>query len=292
MDASLNFAKKAKIPAMVVGATVVAIATTFPEVSVSVMSGIGGAEDLSIGTAFGSMLCNFALVLGLSFLLSPARVSSVGVGKKLVFFLISVVVLFILSIDERLTRVDMCILFAVFAMNMVQNIIEARRSPEPVVIAPEVLPGWWAIIIQFFVAAFAVGFGANIMVKNVDELSALLGLSESLVGTFIIAIGTNIPEFVTTISSIRLKNAEIGVGNIFGASIIDASLLIALSVLSSKTGSVGISSSLVLATLPMVGLIALVVALPIINRGRSSRIQGAILVVLFFIYSLIVAKMC
>lgn len=289
VESAINFSYKTKIPSMVVGATIVAIATTMPEMSVSVASGISGDSGLAVSTAVGSMMCNFALVLGISFLIFPSTVGTRGLMGKVSVFLLAVLVLFFVGLDGVITFFDSVVLSLVFILNIILSVIESKKYNETIVLT-ESQDGWFKIITQFILASFAVGFGANVLVSNVEELSVVLGVSESIIGMFIISVGTNIPELVTTISAIKLKDSEIGLGNIFGASIIDSTLLVVVTVLSSEGRIVQIPSPLLFVTVPSLFIITMLIALPIIKNSKSSRFQGCLLLILFVVYSLILAK--
>ena len=290
VESSIWLASKAKIPPMVVGATIVSIATTFPETTVSFFSGLSGAEDLAVSTAIGSMMCNFALVLGVSFLCMPSKMSKENLTSKVVYFLFSITILFILALDKKLGIVDGIVLFIIFIVFLFQNFFSVNKQSVNDKLNIKTLPAWTRILIQFFIAAFSIGYGANILVSNVEGLSKILGISEGIVGLIIISIGTNIPEFVTTMTSIKLNNSEIGLGNIFGSSIIDSTLLIAVTVMSSKHNQVAMPSSILYLTVPMLFLITFIIVLPVYKNGKSSRKQGILLVVLFLLYSIIMSK--
>lgn len=290
VESSVWFASKSKIPPMVVGATIVAIATTFPETTVSFFSGLSGAESLAVNTAIGSMMCNFALVLGISFILTPSKISKTNFMSKVVFFVLALIVLFVLGLDQRLGLVDAFILLIVFIVFIIMNFIEAKNSDYISIEEKIIVPGWFKTIFQFLISAFAIGYGANLLVKNVDRLSSILGISEGVFGLIIISVGTNIPEFVTTLTSIRLKNSAIGIGNIFGSSIIDATMLISITVFSNKNTYVNLPIKVLLLTVPMLILITAIIVFPIIKNGKSNRKQGILLVVLFLVYSILMAK--
>ena len=288
VESSVWLAKKAKIPTIIVGATIVSLATTFPEISVSAISGISGREIIAINTALGSMISNFTLVLGLSFLVCPSKISGGKMKSKLIFFVLAIALLTILSIDQKVSKIDAIILLLFFIMFLVFNVFDARNSA--IDETNKNFPSWPITIIQFFISALAIGFGANVLVASIDELSEIFGISEGLLGVFIIAVGTNIPEFVTTMSAIKMGNAEMGIGNIFGSSLIDATLLISATTIAKTTGSVSIPIKLLLLTMLLLLLIVLVVSIPIIKKSRSSRLQGAVLVAIFLIYSLVLIK--
>lgn len=288
VESAIWLAQKAKIPPLVVGATIVAIATTFPELTVAFFSCLKGADELALNTALGSMVCNFALVLGMSFLFVPSVINMQGLAKKAVMFVVAISLLFLLSLDGKLGVVDAIILLVVFALFLIGNFMDAKHYSEP--LNPIVTPSWLKTIVQFFISAFAIGFGANVLVSNIENLSLVLGVNEGLLGVFVVAIGTNIPEFVTTLTSIKLKSSEIGIGNIFGASIIDSTLLISTTIFSTKNNCLTLPRGLMMLTVPLLIVITGVILLPLIKRQKSNRIQGAILVLLFIVYSVLLTK--
>ena len=288
VESSVWLAKKAKIPSIIVGATIVAIATTFPEISVSIISGVSGLESIAINTALGSMISNFTLVLGLSFLVCPSKIYGGRLKSKLVFYIFAIMLLTIVALDQKVTRFDAILLLLFFIAFVIFNIFDARNSVEEE--TKEFLPSWFITITQFVISALAIGFGANVLVASIDELSVIFGINEGLLGVFIIAVGTNIPEFVTTMTAIKMGNAEMGIGNIFGSSLIDATILIALTALSKASGWVTIPIKLLILTMLLLLVIVLVVAVPIIKKSKSSRVQGLTLIVIFLIYSLLLIK--
>ena len=287
VESSVWLAEKAKIPSIIVGATVVALATTFPEISVSIISGMTGREAISVNTALGSMISNFTLVLGFSFLISPSVISNGKLKSKLIFYVSALLLLTLLSIDQKIGKFDAILLLLFFIAFLVFNIFDAKNSH--VNETKDSLPSWLVTVLQFTISALAIGFGANVLVSSIDELSEIFGVSEGLLGVFIISVGTNIPEFVTTMSAIKMGNAEMGIGNIFGSSFIDATLLISATALA-KSGFVYIPINLIILTMSLLFLIVIVVALPIIKRGRSSRVQGACLIAIFLLYLVLLTQ--
>ena len=289
VESSVWLAQKAKIPTIIVGATIVAIATTFPEISVSIISGASGRDSIAINTALGSMISNFTLVLGLSFLFCPSCVEGGRMKSKLVFYVIAILLLAVLSFDQQINKLDAIILLLFFVVFLVFNIFDAKNAAQDE--TKEVLPSWCITIVQFFISAMAIGFGANVLVESIDELSAIFGVSEGVLGVFIISVGTNIPEFVTTMSAIKMGNDEMGIGNIFGSSIIDATLLIGVTSLAKTSGGVAIPIKLLIMTVTLLVLIVLVVALPIIKNNKTFRHQGVSLLIIFLIYSFILVNL-
>ena len=286
VGSSVKLASKAKIPPMIVGATIVSIATTFPETTVSLISSFRGVEEVGINTAIGSIVCNFTIVLGASFLLFPSNINSTAFLPKIIYFCAGVIVLLFLGLDGKLTPIEGVILLVFLAGFVILNILEAKKDKSTIVEAEQT--PWYKIILEFVVSALAIGLGAMVLVNNVDTISEMLGIKSGVVSFVIIAVGTNIPELVTTITSVKLDNPEIGIGNIFGASIIDCTLLIAGSVFATKSDFITVSKLLLLFTVPTLLLITAIIAIPIVKRNKTFRYQGMALMLIYIIYTYLV----
>lgn len=286
VGSSVKLASKAKIPPMIVGATIVSIATTFPETTVSLISSFRGVEEVGINTAIGSIVCNFTIVLGASFLLFPSNINSTAFLPKIIYFCACVIVLLFLGLDGKLTPIEGVILLVFLAGFVILNILEAKKDKSTIVEAEQT--PWYKIILEFVVSALAIGLGAMVLVNNVDTISEMLGIKSGVVSFVIIAVGTNIPELVTTITSVKLDNPEIGIGNIFGASTIDCTLLIAGSVFATKSDFITVSKLLLLFTVPTLLLITAIIAIPIVKRNKTFRYQGMALMLIYIIYTYLV----
>ncbi len=286
VESSVWFAKMTKIPSMIIGATIVSIATTFPETTVAFIASIGGEEELAMNTSIGSIICNFTLVLGLSFTFLPTKIDSGAFLKKVLFFL-AVLVLFVLcAIDKKIGVFDSVILLFMFAIFIITNIKEAKKTTlDENSLSPR--PSAVYIVLQFMISAFAIGYGASVLVKNVSNISSIFGISEDVVGLSIIALGTNIPEIVTTIDSIKRKMPEIGIGNIFGASIINATMLIGGATLLAPDSIISLNWFMLFVSVPLLFLTLAVVALPIMKKNKSNRFQGILLLGLYALYSIL-----
>lgn len=290
VSSAVAFANKFKIPPLLVGATIVAIATTFPETTVSLIACSNGAVDIGLNTAVGAMVCNFTIVLGASFLLFPTKVSANSFLSKALFFIASVILLFIVSIDGKINYVEAGILLTNFIIFIIFSGIEASKHKNQDEFKPEPR-SWINIIAVFLVASLAIGLGAVALVNNVEPISKILHIDSGIVGLVLVAVGTNIPELVTTITSVKLESPEIGIGNIFGASIINSSMLLGLSVFASKNSHMPISKSLILITVPILILITGIIVIPILKKQQTKRYQGVLLMLLYFIYTYLVIKL-
>ncbi len=289
VESSVWFAEKTHIPPIIVGATIVSIATTFPETTVSVIASSKGNEIVAINTAIGAMVCNFALVLGLSFLLSPSKVKTESFLSKYLFFIVSIAVLFFVGLSGKLTIISAIILTSTFVIYVIINCIEAKRAEKVERINLTATHSWAEIVWQFAISAITVGLGANVLVENVDTIANMFNISQTVVGMTVIAVGTNIPELVTTFSSVKQGNSEIGIGNIFGASIINSTLLMSLATIVAPARKITLPRKELVITVISLLVITSIITFPILKRGKTNRMQGFLLLALYVIYSLLMA---
>lgn len=288
VESSVWLAEITKIPPMIIGATVVSIATTFPETTVAMLASFSGNEDLAINTAVGSIICNFTLVLGIAFLFFPTKVDSKAFSRKSLFFLVVLILVTIFSLGGHIGLLEGVVLLILFFVFLIFNVSEAKKYRMEYE-KSEDRPSLSLVLFQFALSALAIAFGAAVLVENVEGLSKIIGLSEEFVGLSLIALGTNLPEIVTTITSIKKNSPEIGIGNIFGASTINATLLVGLSTILSVGKTISLSKFIMFFSLPLMYLILLIISYPIMRKKRSTRLQGGLLILVYVVYSIIMA---
>jgi len=300
VSSAIDFGKKTKIPSIIVGATIVSIATTLPELLVSTISAAKGSFGLSIGNAAGSVICNTALIAGLSIAFMPTVLKEKDNPIKYAILILSTVLLFVFAISFNanyvITWYEACVLLATFILFMTINIIEAKNTTKQLkleALNKKKKPSqeettenlkWWKIILFFILGAAGVAGGAILTVNNAEEIARAIGISDTFIGLTIAAIGTSLPELVSTIISIKKKNSEIGYGNIIGANILNLTLVVGLSgVISGATG-LALSTLTFAVSLPFVILISLVFLVPIMTKQRTYRWQGILLLSLYACY--------
>jgi cation:H+ antiporter len=229
------------------------------------------------------------LVLGIAFVISPTKIDSKAFGKRSLFFVIVLAFIVIASLDLSINIFEGVVLIILFVSFLWFNVKQSKHENYVNNEEKNNQPKFWLIIIQFIFSTIAIAYGAIVLVNNVSNISQIMGISEQLIGLSLIALGTNIPEIVTTISSVKKGSPEIGVGNIFGASLINATMLIGGSTLLASDHKISIENYIIFLCLPILFLILLFVTLPIMKNGRSSRLQGTILLFLYFAYSVLMA---
>lgn len=288
VDAAVAIAKRLKIPEMVVGATVVSIGTTLPEILVSTTSALQGNADISAGNAFGSIICNTALIAGLTQLISPSKkvARSSITWRAAMFFAISLgliaVGLFTGSFN-RLTGAALLICFCVYAVANVKfpggGDEEEKKEEKEVSLAVQLL--------TLAVCAVLLYFGANLLVDNGIILAGALGVPERVIAVTFIALGTSLPELVTSLASIIKGYGNVGLGNIVGANILN--LVLVMGIPAAITG-ISLNPNTVRVDAVLGVVVMAVLTVPLMIKQRSYRVQGGALLAIYVGY--VVSSFC
>ncbi len=322
VDAASWIAEVSGIPKLIVGATIVSLATTLPEMLVSVMAAVQGKVDMAIGNAVGSVNANVALIMAISLIFMPSVVKRRDYLIKSILLILAAGLIAICGVVGEVGLVLSILLIAVFLGFMVDNVIAARRamitSSEEVISelektdmteikydatdnAHEVSqikldvskkrpkPSGREIatnIIKFILGTAAIVYGADLLVDKGSELATMIGISERVISVTLIAVGTSLPELVTTITAIIKKQSSLSVGNIIGANIIDVALIMPLcSIISGQ--AIPISNQASLIDIPACLLFCCMALLPMLFTGKFRRWQGITLASLYVVFLVI-----
>ncbi len=241
VDSATTVARITGIPNILIGATIVSIATTLPELLVSSIATYNQYYDIAVGNVIGSVICNMGLVLGLVAVLSPVKIDRGSFFLKGGFMLLSCVVLFVLARDTIITKKEGNLLIFLFIVYILLSIIELKFKPQTNSADHEFKKcsseGIFKIAIKFIAGAILVVIGARLMVKSGSRIAMFLKVPEQFISLTLIALGTSLPELITAISSILKRQQGLSVGNILGANILDMLMVLGLS---SKIGDKGI----------------------------------------------------
>ena len=279
VDAATWMAEVTGIPKFLIGATVVSLATTLPELLVSWMATARGSVELAIGNAVGSVTANTGLILGVSVLCMPAVVEISSFRFKGLLMMLATAVLGIFCWDGTLGLLEGLLLYGIVIVFMVHNVREGKTAMTGEDQHRQDRPDRKTVVenlVRFVIGAAAIVFGANLLVRYGSELARILGVSEKIIGLTMVAIGTSLPELVTTITAIVKREASMSVGNILGANIIDMTLILATCTLVSG-GTLTVSPSTVSLDIPVSLLCMAIAIVPTLLRKRFSRIQGVAL---------------
>lgn len=283
VDAAVAIAKKAGIPQIVVGATIVSLGTTLPEILVSTTAAFDGSAAIAAGNAFGSIICNTALIAGLTQTIRPSKkVETSSLLWRGAFFLL-VLVLMILcgALTGSFGRPAGFALLAAFVVYAWLNIKRASKEggEEAEEDAGDVSIPKQLIILAVCAALLYVG--ANLLVDNGILIAEALGVPERVIAVTFIALGTSLPELVTSIMSLVKGYGNVGLGNVIGANILNMLLVIGIP---AAVAGIPLERQAVMVDMPLALLVMAVLIVPILFRKKSSRAQGIVLLGIYAVY--------
>lgn len=293
VDGASNLAKKCNIPDIIIGLTIVSIGTSMPELFVSSTSAINGSSDMAIGNIIGSNLCNLLMILGISALIKPVKFQK---ETRLIEIPICLIVTIIFAIfcntSGTITRIEALILIFLFALFIIYTIIVGKNGKtldlENVFI--EIQSGDNQIslkesIILIISGIIGLKIGGDLTVENATKLAEMFNVSEKIIGLTILAIGTSLPELVTSVTAAIKGNSDIAIGNIIGSNIFNILFIIGVSAIISpltynftyniQTGIL-ILSTIILLIFPLIP-----------PKNEMSRFNGLIYLAIYVIYMVI-----
>lgn len=219
VDGSVMLAGKLRIPSLIVGLTIVAMGTSAPELAVSVSSAVGGSNGLAVSNVIGSNIFNLLMVLGVCSIISPLPVSETVIKKDYPVSAAAILLFVIFIIDGVLGRTEAALLLAGMAVYIVLSIRSARNNPSEER-AAEFRPLRCALGIICGIAGIVIG--GQMVVDNAQSIAMAAGMSETLTGLTICAMGTSLPELVTSFAAAKRGETEMAVGNVVGSNIFNA----------------------------------------------------------------------
>ena len=294
VDGSSGIARKFHVPEILIGATVVSIGTTLPEVMVSATSAVTGQGDMAYGNAIGSIICNTALILALTITIRPSKVDRKSFLLPVIFFFIAAgFYVFNGLVFKSFSRLTGICLLAIFLVYMMVSIVRAKNKADDDQIEPPSADKTdagempiWKLILLLVVGAALIAIGAKLMVENGTVIARYLGIPESVIALTIVALGTSLPELVTAITALVKGHSALSLGNIIGANLFNLVLvtgvsasLAPFSIPVSKTVA-GMNASLVVDT-PVMLFVMLFMAIPALVRQKLSRVQGIVLLAVY-----------
>ena len=287
VDAAVWLARVSNIPPVIVGATVVSLATTLPELLVSLLAAAQGKAGLAIGNAVGSVTANLGLILGAAIFFAPFHIRRQEYWCRGLLMAAAIAVLFFFSKSGTLSISGSLLLLGIYMLSVWDSIRSARKEMISTATQQASLREFPQNIGKFLLGIGGILWGARLLVRNGSALALLLGVPESVVGVTLVAVGTSLPELVTAITALSKGEGALSVGNILGANLIDTTLILPLCTLISGHSLVFSTQSLLL-DLPVCLLMALIAVLPALLRERFSRAQGALMLGLYLGYLVLV----
>ena len=286
VDSAVFIANLTGIPKFIIGATIVSVATTLPELTVSVTGVIDGELDLAVGNAVGSVTANIGLIMGISLVCMPAVIKRSQFWIKGTLMSAAALLLWVLCKDGTLHMLPSFALFVLLAVYVWDNIRDAKNdvgSDEREVVDKKDLPKQ---IVMFIIGIAAIVVGSKLLIEYGSEIALLLGVPSAIIGVTMVAIGTSLPELITTLTAIRKKESSMSIGNIVGANIIDLALILPICSVVSD-GKLTIAEQSYALDMPMCFAMTLIAVLPPLIKGKLYRWQGILMLALYAVYVVI-----
>ncbi|MCR5718997.1 MAG: calcium/sodium antiporter [Lachnospiraceae bacterium] len=295
VDGSCGIAHRFGIPELLIGATVVSIGTTLPEVMVSATSAVKGHSDIAYGNAIGSIICNTALISAITITFKPSKVAKETLKKPIAFFFAAAALYlacaYIAGGFSRTVGISLLAIFVIYMVVLVKEALKAKKGEsETIQDDKKEEPGkenpLWKDLVFIVIGAALIAVGADLLVDNGTIIAVALGVPESVVALTFVALGTSLPELVTAITSLIKGHGALSLGNIIGANLFNLVLVSGMAItlrpfkIPANSTIMGINSSLVVDSPVMLGVM-LLLTLPALIKGKLYRAQGILLLCIY-----------
>ena len=286
VDGASRVAARLKIPQIVIGLTIVAFGTSAPEAAVSISAGLKGSADLAVSNVVGSNILNIGIILGISALITPLAVQKATRKFEMPYVMVVTVILMLLGMfDGKLGWVDGLILWAgmilflVYLLNVAKkgkNEVQEEEQDDKKKKAPLI----W-LIAKILIGGAAIVLGSDFAVDGATAIATSVGWSERLIGLTIVALGTSLPELVTSVVAAMKKNADIAIGNIVGSNIFNILFVLGTTALITP---VTYTEAFIIDNIVAFVIAALLLVLVLNKDCKLKRVGGGILLVSYVIY--------
>ena len=290
----VGLAARFRVPEFVVGLTVMAVGTSCPELTVSVMSALKGSSEMAIGNVTGSNLFNILIILGICALIQPIAVSKENIRRdipmcvaaSLLLWITTADVLFGTGAEGTIGRVEGIIFLLLYVAVIVYSIRSAKQDAPDLAAAPEPqaesLMPWWKVIGFIVVGLAGLIYGGNMCLNSATAIARAWGVSEAIIAITIVAAGTSLPELASSISAIISKKPSLALGNIIGSNI--ANILLILGASSTiKPLTMGNITPLDIYMVVGSALVLLLSAV-LIGKRKITRLEGVLYLAIYVAY--------
>ena len=290
VDGSVGLAHRFRLPELLIGATVVSIGTTLPEVMVSSQAALEGNAGISYGNAIGSVICNTSLIAALTVAIRPGKVDPKTFRLPTAFFFLAAASYALVAWTlGRFSRWMGVAYLLVFVGYMILSTLQMKKHPElsdepeeDGSAEEEKKKPLWQELLLLVVGAAAIALGARFLVDNGTLIAAALGVPDSVIGLTMVALGTSLPELITAITSLIKGHGALSLGNVIGANLFNIILVSGMAITISpfavpaEKTIAGLNSSLIV-DLPVMLAVMAILCLPPLRSGKMARWQGVVL---------------
>lgn len=285
VEGAASIARKFNVPAMIIGLTIVAMGTSAPEASVSITSSLAGQNDMSVANVVGSNFFNILMVLGVSSIIATLPVQNSTIKKDTPFLLIVSALLLLFGIDLKISRLEGLILLILFVYFIISTIRTAKKSGSQETEAAIDVEGdentpIFKTILLSVIGVIGIVIGGDMVVNSATEIATTFGMSANLVGLTIVAVGTSLPEFVTSVVAIKKGETEIAIGNVIGSNIFNILFILGLA---TTISPITISIFAFIDIIFMI-VITLLLYLFMKKNNNLNKTQGYLFIILYIAY--------
>ena len=295
VESATRIATRARVPKFIIGATLVSVATTLPEIFVSIIASIREKPDMAVGTSVGSVIANFCVLIAISFIYMPTLFKRLDYLFESVLMVLSIGVLTYCGITRQINFISAILFLIIFAAFIIQNIKSGYENHVPDVFKfksrededkeAKILKrkNNTKDFLNFIISAVLIVFGSQLLVHTGGEIARIFGVSERVISTTVIALGTSLPEFITAITAFSKKQYSVSFGNIVGSNIIDITLILPLTTLISG-GALPLSWEQSAIDISICVVVTLLTLIPSFVTRKFMRWQGALLLCIYLAY--------
>lgn len=238
VDGASSVAGNFKVPKILIGLTIVAFGTSAPELAVSIKSIISGNHDIVLGNVIGSNILNILLILGISSIIKPLVVNDNTVKKELPMMILMMTIFGTVLSDSvfdkgmvnsfpRTDGIVVLLFFSVFVYYLIKMALRSRKNEQ--LEKEEIMPLWKSLLYTV-IGIVMITIGSNLVVDNASNIAKAIGVSEKMIGLTVIALGTSLPELVTSIAAAKKGESDLAIGNIVGSNIFNIGIVIGVPV--------------------------------------------------------------
>lgn len=279
VDGASSVAKLLKIPSVIIGLTVVAMGTSAPEAAVSISAGLSGNSDIALSNVVGSNIFNLLIVVGVSAIISPIATEKVIITRDIWWSLGAAGVLFVMMLDMSISKIEgvllICGMIAYIAI-LIGSAKKNRTEGDGIKTMSPVKS-----VIYILGGLAAVVFGGNLVVDNAVLIAKAIGMSETFIGLTIVAVGTSLPELVTSVVAAKKGDSGLAFGNVVGSNILNILFILGFA---STLSAINASTILIIDTAILMGITLVMYAIGR-SHGKTTRLEGILCVAMYIVYT-------
>lgn len=284
IESSVEIAKISKLPKILIGATIVSVATTAPEAIVSITASFKNHTQMSVGNSIGSIICNTGLILGITSIINPTKVKGNLTKLKSLMLIVFFIIFLKLSFDRTINYSDAWILLILLIIYILFDLLVIMYKKNKAMKEYETIyskKNYIKIILLFIIGIVGIFIGSNLLINNGIVIATFIGIPEAVISLTLIALGTSLPELTTALTALKKGHSSLSIGNIIGANILNISLVLGTS---GFLNDLEISIQNIYLDFVIAFILILILTLTCIFRGKVNRLVGFSLFLIYILY--------